>query len=278
MPVLAPIHTTHLFAELDGKLIELLRSLTPADWRRPTIVPGWNVKQVAAHLLDTPLRRLSFVRDGERSDGPAIRNDRDLAAYVNALNARGVQVYGALSPRVLISLMEVAAHELREYFESLDPEAPAPFPVSWAGDRSSPNWFDIAREFTERWHHQQQIRLAVGRPGIAVPHLYGPVLDCFMRGLPYAYRDLSAELGSVARIRIDGASGGEWLLQRLDDEWRLADTANDGTIVSTTIIPEDIAWRIFTKGIDRGSARERVAIAGDEHIGSGVLSLTAIVA
>ena len=53
-------------------------------------------------------------------------------------------------------------------------------------------WFDNARELTERWHHQEQIRLATNRPGIMTPLLYHPVLDTFLRGLPHAYREVTA--------------------------------------------------------------------------------------
>jgi uncharacterized protein (TIGR03083 family) len=278
MDALPPILTSHLFEELDGKLIDLLQSLTPSEWQRSTIVPRWNVKQIAAHLVDTPLRRLSIVRDGDRPPQPEMQNDRDLANFVNELNARGVEVYGRLSPPVLISLMRVAVRELRDYFASLDPAAPAAFGVSWAGERISPNWFDIAREFTERWHHQQQIRLAVDRPGISTPHLQRPVLDCFMRGLPYAYRDLHASNGGVAHIRIDGASGGDWFVHRHDDRWHLVATAEPRMIVCKTTIPEDIAWRLFTKGIDRAAARAHITIEGDERLASGVLGLVAIIA
>lgn len=278
MAPLSPVRTVHLFEELDTKLIELLESLAPAEWQQPTIVPGWTVKQVAAHLLDTPLRRLSFARDGTRPVGPEIRDERELAAYVNDLNARGVQVYGSLSSRVLISLMRVTLPELRHYFAGLEPEAPAVFAVSWAGDRVSPNWFDIAREFTERWHHQQQIRLAVDRPGIAVPHLFAPVLDCFMRGLPRAYREISAAVGTVAHVRIEGPSGGDWFLQRDQHEWVLSRSPQSGSVAAMTAIPEDVAWRIFTKGIDRAAARAYCTISGDDEIATGVLRLTAIVA
>jgi hypothetical protein len=107
---------------------------------------------------------------------------------VNRLNAEGVAYYARLSPDVLIALMEVASRESAAYLQSLDPLGPAAFGVSWAGEDTSANWFDVARELTERWHHQQQIREATGRPGIMTPRLYGPVLDCFMRGLPHAYR------------------------------------------------------------------------------------------
>ena len=280
MAALPPILTAHLFEELDERLIELLGSLSPSEWQQSTIVPAWNVKQVAAHLLDTALRRLSLDRDGELASQPPINSARDLADLVNTLNARGVEIYGRLSARVLIALMRVATRELREYFLSMDPDAPARFAVSWAGETRSANWFDIAREFTERWHHQQQIRLAIDRSGIMTPRLYQPVLDCFMRALPYSYRDVLAETGAVAQISIEGASGGDWFLSRQHDRWTLAtsDESHNPHIVSKTTIPEEIAWRIFTKGIYRDTARQRVVIAGDERIGSAVLGSIAIVA
>src|SRR4051794_8080203 len=59
-----PIDTTELFAPLHAELIGLLRRLTPSEWARPTVAPAWSVRDVAAHLLDTSLRRLSAERDG----------------------------------------------------------------------------------------------------------------------------------------------------------------------------------------------------------------------
>ncbi len=172
--------TAHLFPKIEGLLHELLASLTGDEWERQTISPKWKVKDVAAHLLDTQLRKLSIVRDGYLPPAPPIT---DLAAFINQLNQDGVLFYRRLSPRVLISLMDLASRESVEFHASLDPYSPAAFNVSWAGEDVSLNWFDTAREFTERWHHQQQIRLAVGRPGIVTPELYHPVLDCFLRAL-----------------------------------------------------------------------------------------------
>ncbi len=279
MPALPPILTAHLFEELDERLIALLESLSPSEWQQSTIVPAWNVKQVAAHLLDTALRRLSFDRDGDAPSQAPIRNDRELAALVNSMNARGVEIYGGLSAHVLIALMRFATRELHEHFLSLDPDAPARFGVSWAGEAQSAAWFDIAREYTERWHHQQQIRLAVNQPGIMTPRLYTPVLDCFMRALPYTYRGVDAPPGAIAHLRIDGEAGGDWFLERQDDGWALtSEDSGADRIVSSTTIPEEIAWRIFTKGIDRRSARERVTITGDEQIGAAVLGSIAIIA
>jgi uncharacterized protein (TIGR03083 family) len=288
---LGPLMTAHLFPALDARLIDLLRSLTPDDWERETIAPGWTVKDVAAHLLDTQLRRLSFGRDGYTPQpAPAIASDRDLVAFINRLNAEGATVYRRLSAIVLIAWMEHTSREASSYYASLDPFAPARFGVSWAGESVSANWFDVARELTERWHHQQQIRLAVAGPdatsgpsanggrsprAIMTPELYHPVLDCFMRALPFHYRSMPATPGTAVRITVTGDCGGDWYLYR-GDEWLLAGKPA-GTIAAAVTIPQEIAWRIFTKGIARDDARERVGVTGDAALGWHVLDMLAIV-
>jgi hypothetical protein len=83
---------------------------------------------------------------------------------VNRLNREGVTVYRRLSPPVLIDMMKMACEESAHFHESLDPFAPAACAVSWAEEAASLNWFDTARELTERWHRQQQIRLTTNRP------------------------------------------------------------------------------------------------------------------
>jgi hypothetical protein len=188
-----------------------------------------------------------------------------------------VTVYRRLSPAVVIDLMQVACEQSARFHESLDPFAPAAFAVSWAGEENSLNWFDTARELTERWHHQQQIRLATNRSGIMAPDLYHPVLDCFVRGLPHLYRDVDAPAGTALLVEISGDCGGKWLLSRGPTGWDFVNEAA-GDLASRVTIPQGLAWRLFTKGIDRRSARAQVKIEGDSDLGDKVLSLTAIVA
>ena len=57
--------------------------------------------------------------------------------------------------------------------------------VSWAApDVQAPAWLDVAREYTEGWVHQQQVRDAVGRPGADDAELTGAVIDTFLRAVP----------------------------------------------------------------------------------------------
>ncbi len=275
---LPPIMTAHLFEELDGKLLALLRTLSPDEWTRHTSVPRWNVQQIAAHLLDTALRRLSFARDAPADAPVSPLTDRALGELVARLNAEGVEVYGRLSPRVLVMLTEAAVPALHAYLASLDPWAPARFPVSWAGERESANWFDVARELTERWHHQQQIRLAVDRPGIMTPRLYRPVLDCFMRALPHAYRTIDAPAGALVEVTVTGDCGGTWQVQRQDGRWDLVEPGTArGPIVARAALPQELAWRVFTRGVGPEEARRGATLGGDAAIAAGILGMTAIV-
>jgi uncharacterized protein (TIGR03083 family) len=269
---LSPILVAHLLPKIDRLLIELLGSLSAPEWELPTIVLGWNVKDVAAHLLDTQLRKLSLVRDQYFAEAP----EADLVTLINRLNREGVQVYRRLSPQVLIGMMEEGSRQSAEFHQSLDPFAEAAFGVSWAGESSSLNWFDTARELTERWHHQQQIRLAVGRPGIMTPELYHPVLDCFMRALPYRYRDFAADTGMLVQFDISGDCGGTWCLYRGERSWRLVSDSS-ARAVARVVIPQEIAWRIFTKGIDRQAAAAQVHVDGDRKVGLHILGMIAIV-
>jgi uncharacterized protein (TIGR03083 family) len=273
---LPPILTAHLFPKLEGMLIELLRSLAPNDWEKQTLAPKWKVKDVAAHLLDIWLRRLAASRSRATGETPKIISGAELVALINSLNAEGIKKYRQLSTSELIARMEITSRECSEYLQSLDPFAPAMFPVSWAGEDESANWFDTAREFTERWHHQQQIRVAVAVPGIMTREFYFPVLDCFMRALPHAYSAVPGKRGTLAQFNIAGDCGGSWYLLRDTDAWRLVSSAT-GEKVSETTIPQEIAWRIFTKGIAVEATKAQIHVQGDDKTGLPIIGMVSIV-
>src|SRR5712691_9936859 len=179
---LQPIFTANLFPKLEAKLIELLRSLTPEEWEKQTLAPKWKVKDVAAHLLDTQVRKLAAARHGYKPEDSKKLSPEKLVALIDHLNAEGVRAYSQLSPDELNSRMEAASRESAEYHQSLDPFAPAMFSGSW-----------------------------------------------------YLFRD--------------------------GEMWRLVSSAY-GEKVSETTIPQEIAWRIFTKGIARDAALAQLHVTG----------------
>jgi uncharacterized protein (TIGR03083 family) len=269
--------TAHLFPVLHARLIDLLCALEPGEWALPTVAGTWTVKEVAAHLLDTQERVVARVRGEPLPPSSTIDSPAALAAFINRINAEGVARYSQMDPPELIDVMEQGAPLFAGYFQSLDPSGVAPFGVSWAGEQTSANWFHTAREYTERWHHQQQIRLATGRPGIITRELYHPVLDCFMRALPFSYREKAAASGALVRFIVTGECGGAWSLRRDESGWRLGDWASERAVSEITI-PQEIAWRVFTKGISRDEAHAQVHVSGDPELGLHLLATIAIVA
>jgi hypothetical protein len=149
--------------------------------------------------------------------------------------------------------------------------------VSWAGPEPAPRWLHIAREYTERWMHQQQIRDATGLPGLYERRLFFPVLDTFVHALPHTYRHVVAPDDVHVRLAITGEAGGVWSLVRLDGRWQLAEDVATAP-ASTVTLDQDTAWRLFTRGIDRDATVARTTVAGDERLGAVVLDAVAIIA
>jgi hypothetical protein len=139
-----------------------------------------------------------------------------------------------------------------------------------------PIWLDIAREYTEFWVHQQQIRDAVDRPGATEPRLLHPVLDTFLRALPYALRDASAAIGATVRVRVPGDAGGEWTATRDSQGWTLA--ADSGRTPTADVeIDARTLWRLATRGIEPPEAEAVARIRGDRSLAATALTLLAII-
>ena len=275
---LEPLLLVDRFGPLHAELIALLRGLGPGDWHRPTACALWSVRDITAHLLDDDLRRLSFHRDGQPPPaGGTIDGHASLVAMINRMNAEWVAVARRMSPRVLIELLEATGPMVVELFRSIEPHAPAHWAVAWAGEETSAHWFDVGRDYTERWLHQQQIRDAVGAPSLTGREWLNPVLDLFVRAVPVAYRDVGREDGTAMRLAIEGPAGGDWTLRREAGTWHLLagrHPAPDATVTMS----DDTAWRLFSKGLGREAARARVRIEGDQALGEVVLGALAVMA
>jgi uncharacterized protein (TIGR03083 family) len=273
-----PIQTVHLFPVIDKMLIALLRSLTPEEWSKPTIAKLWTVKDIAAHLLDTNLRTLSMSRDNYLGlQPPQINSFEELVAYLNQLNADWVTAAKRVSPQLLTDQLELTGKQFCDHIASLDPFGEAVFSVAWAGEDKSENWFHIAREYTEKWIHQQQIRDAVDKPGLMTKELFYPFIDTFMQALPHTYRNIKAAEDTVIKITVTTEIGGDWFLIRNNVTWKLSYTT-DFEPTTTVSIPPGIAWKLFSKGITSANAGKDIAIRGDELLGEKVLTMVSVMA
>ncbi|MFN5134660.1 MAG: maleylpyruvate isomerase N-terminal domain-containing protein [Chitinophagaceae bacterium] len=272
------IHTKHLFPILDEMLIDLLHSLTKEEWDKPTIAKQWSVKDIAAHLLDTNLRTLSFGRDGHQLiPDTSVETYPDLVSYLNQLNADWVKAAKRLSATVLIDLLKSSGREFCNFIQAADLHSEAVFSVAWAGEASSKNWFHIAREYTEKFIHQQQIRDAVNKPALITKELFHPFIDTFMRALPYIYRNTNAPEATAIAITVSSEAGGTWFIKRNNAAWVLVSEPEEKLSAHITMNPST-AWKLFSKGITPAEARADVIIDGNEELGAVALTMISVMA
>jgi uncharacterized protein (TIGR03083 family) len=271
-----PVIVSELFPEVLDQLLKLLSSFSTDEWNRPTVCSGWSVKDIALHLLGVEVSILSRKRDQFHQSTATISDWSDLVSFINRLNETWIQAARRISPPLLLDFLGLAGRQSCEYFASLDPDASGD-PVDWAGPGAAPVWLDIAREYTERWHHQQQIRDAVGKPSLKSPQFLGPILDTFVLALPHAFRDVEATEGATLNLILDGAAGRRWTLVREAQSW----TLYEGFVSSPTAtiqLDEDDAWRLWTHGLRKSEAESRVEITGDARLAARVLDVVSVIA
>jgi uncharacterized protein (TIGR03083 family) len=272
VPGLAPpsaIDVRGLFAPDRRALLALLESLAAEEWSVRTACTGWDVRDVALHLLGGDLANISGRRDGQWALLPA--RGEPLGAFINRINEEWVASARRLSPRLIHELLEFSGPILFQHLESLDQNALGG-PVSWAGPEPAPVWLDVAREYMERWVHQQHIRQAVGRPGQNEVRFVEPVIAASMHAVPRVM--LADRRGSLV-IDVRGEGGGAWTLIGDRAPWSLWAGSMEAPDCLVSIAVEDW-WRLVTLGITSAEALARVE--GDPALGEAALTAVAIIA
>jgi uncharacterized protein (TIGR03083 family) len=273
-----PTDTRALFRPVATEFITLLRGLKPEDWAKPTIAGSWVVRDVVAHIVDFSMRRLSFHRDGLTPPPPKkpITSEATFVEFINGINADWIDATKRLSPRLLTDLAEKSTLELATFFEALPTDAPALFGVSWAGEMTSEGWFDVGREFTELWHHQEQIRQAVGAPSLTDPRFLHAVIEIALRGLPHAYREVTADDDASVAIDASGPAGGQWTLVRSADGWKLL-SGMPASPTATVRLSDDGLWRLLFNALKGDAARAAVTIDGRAELAEPLLKARSVV-
>jgi uncharacterized protein (TIGR03083 family) len=269
----APIDARPLFAPEHTALMATLRGLTPADWREEA-VPGWTVRDLAAHLLGDCYGRLARGRDGH-PEGPSFAAGETLEAFIHRINQEWVDAHRRVSPAALTDTLGLIGHQVVRFFETADQDAPSTG-VSWAGVDPAPMWLDSARELTEFWTHRQQIRHAAGQATDPAPRPLALVLDTFMRALPHTLREVDAPAGTQVRVSVEGPAGGLWTATATGDRWSLAEPGvrhPDATLH----LDAEAAWRLCTRGIEPDTALARARVEGDPRLAGAACRIVSII-
>jgi hypothetical protein len=148
--------------------------------------------------------------------------------------------------------------------------------VSWAGEQVSANWFDIGREFTELWHHQEQVRMAVGADSLPDARYLHAVIDIAVRGLPHAYRRVVAEPNQTVVVDVTGAAGGQWTLVRESDRWTLM-RGEPSSETARIRLDENAAWKLLFNALPEADLAHAVRVSGSAELARAMLQARSVI-
>ncbi|MDT8911051.1 maleylpyruvate isomerase family mycothiol-dependent enzyme [Amycolatopsis sp. PS_44_ISF1] len=269
-----PIDVLPLLAREEQALVDVLTGLDAAQWAAPTACAGWTVHDLVAHVLGGKLGRLSRDRDGYRVDEP--HPGETVPAFVDRINAEWVLALRRLSPEVLFAMLVDSTSQLTDLWKRQDLDEPGG-PIGWAGPEPAPLWLDVAREYTEYWVHQQQIRAAVGAEPLDEPEFRAPVVDTFVRALPFTLRSVTARAGRQVGYTVTGPSGGRWTARSTGTGWVLDRGApGSRSPLATVTTDPDTFWRLCTRAVQPAEVSAKVELSGDENVCATMLGMVSI--
>src|SRR5947209_10602368 len=113
-----PIVVIDLFPQERKHLLALFADLSAEDWERPTVCPGWTVRDIGLHLLGDDIGYLSGRRD--RFSNPFFRNKdmhewKSLVTNINEANELWVRATERISPQMLSDLLAWTGKQLYAY-------------------------------------------------------------------------------------------------------------------------------------------------------------------
>jgi uncharacterized protein (TIGR03083 family) len=184
-----------------GSLAEVCHDLSGTEWSLPTGCPGWDVKDQLSHLIG--IERSLLGQPVPEWDGPLgdhVKND------FAAINERWVAVRRAEpGPAVWAEFVEVTRTRL-DALAARSEEDWAVVGFSPVGNVPYAEFMEV-RAF-DSWVHEQDVRLALDRPGGSGTAASAISLDRVQGAMPFVVGKRAAcPDGTVVRFAISGPDG-----------------------------------------------------------------------
>jgi uncharacterized protein (TIGR03083 family) len=188
---------------------EVASELTPEEWDLPTDCPGWTVRDQVAHVNGIEAGRLGRRAPGEPIQAPYVRNE------LGARNEREIESRRGLTPQQLIEEFRDVTSERAKFLYGLSDE-------DWAAETegamgAGPMSEVIKIRILDVFYHDQDIRVATGRPGGLRGDVARFVFERMASAMPFVVGKRAAaadaqtvvfDVGSPGEIFAIGMSGG----------------------------------------------------------------------
>jgi len=227
------LRARNALGETWGAVVEVCTDLSEREWALPTGCPGWDVKDQLSHLIGIELAIMGEpVPEWDGPLGDHVKND------FAAMNERFVAVRRATpGPSVWAEFVEVTATRLAQLDALTAGEWAA---VGWSPVGDVPRAEFMTVRVYDSWVHEQDVRLALDRPG----------------GEGNLASDISLDRIQAAMPFVVGKKAG----------------CADGTAVRFDLSGPAHDARAFTVAVEGGRARQ----VGDEVVPTVTLSLAAV--
>jgi uncharacterized protein (TIGR03083 family) len=259
-----------ILAEEWDAIASLGQELVDAEWDLPSECPVWTVRDVLSHLIG-----IERVLLGDDPPPPLTELPPHVENEVGARNEAWVAPRRSRPGRdVLAEFRDVTARRLAQL--RAEPasrfDAVGPSPV---GDVPYREFMNV--RVMDSWVHEQDIRVATGRPG----HDSGPAaqlsMDRLCSGMPFVVgKQAGAPEGASVRFGLQGPLSRRIDVVVRDGRAKTVDAVDGHPTVSLDMAAE-VFWRLTCGRVD-GKAAELaglVEVAGDAALGSRVLDAMA---
>jgi uncharacterized protein (TIGR03083 family) len=250
--------------------VALLRSLDGEDWAKPTDLPGWDVRSVAAHLAHLESELAGFYQ--APVEVPELEH---IASPMGLYTERGPIARAGWDPAAIVDELERAVDaryaELREDPPTDGSAAPpiTPGGIGW-------DWETLLRNRPlDVWMHEQDIRRAVGRPGGLDSAGAAHTVTVFTMSLPYSVgKRVAPPPGTTVVLDVRGVSPVH-LAVEVNADGRAVPLATDPD-QPTVRLTMDLETFTVLGGGRRTPDSVDVQVDGDQVLGRRVLGALAV--
>jgi len=204
VPYVTADEAEQLMLEEIERFLNLMETLEPGDWEKPTACSAWNVRDILAHQAGgyaggASLREM--IRQGSQKPGPGELPE-------DAVNAFQLQERADRTPEELIAeLREVGPTAARKWAHGYRLFKPFSIPHPDEGRLSFRHlmWVIHSRD---TWMHRLDVCRAVGRDFVQTPDHDGRIVELVMRDTARVLEKNTANPPLL--IELSGTAGGTW--------------------------------------------------------------------
>ena len=250
--------------------VALLRELHQDDWSRPTDLPAWDVRSVAAHLA-----HLESELAGNPQPQVEVPDAPHIKGLMGQFTEAGPLARAGWTTDEIIEELETSAAARYAALQADPPTDPKGTPPGFPGLLGWSWETLLSNRPLDLWMHEQDIRRATGRPGNLGSPAAAHVGSVFATSLPFVLgKKVGAAPGTTVVLDVTGAQP-RVLAATVGDDGRGAPLAEAPDRPTATVSLDFEAWVVLAGG-RRTAADVEVAVTGDTGLARRVVESLAV--